>query len=152
MNPARRRLCIVSRDPVRCSELVLSLQALLDPDDEVEIIMDRRRSHVLDSERGQPDEPADSRRQNPDIDLAIRTKGFVIVPASTMMSRAAAEPDANDRARFENIITFRRSREPRPAPMGPARERPRAERTSSLRGALDAFEARVEDRRPADSL
>ncbi len=36
MNPARRSLCIVSRDPLQCSELVLSLQSLLDPDDEVD--------------------------------------------------------------------------------------------------------------------
>lgn len=151
MNPARRRLCIVSRDPVQCSELVLSLQASLDPDDEVEIIMDRRRANVLEPERGHLGEPADSRRENPDVDLAVRTKGFAIVAASTM-TRAAAEPDADDRARFENIVSFRRRGEPRPARMGPpARERSRAERTSGVRGALDAYESRVEDQRLADS-
>jgi len=44
VKPSRRSLCIVSRDPLQCSELVLSLQASLEPDDEVEIIMDRRRT------------------------------------------------------------------------------------------------------------
>jgi hypothetical protein len=151
MNPVRRRLCIVSRDPVQCSELVLSLQALLDPDDEVEIIMDRRRAHVLESERGHHDEPKDSRRQNPDVDLAVRTQGFAIVAASSVTC-AAAEPDADDRTRFENIVSFRRSREPRAARMEPpARERSRAERTSGVRDALDVCESRVANQRPTAS-
>jgi hypothetical protein len=65
MNPARRSLCIVSRDPLQCSELVLSLQSLLDPDDEVEIILDRRRG-VFEAQS----EGLDSR---PSIVVGIRT-------------------------------------------------------------------------------
>ena len=115
MNPSRRSVCIVSRDPLQCSELVLSLQALLDPDDEVEIIMDRRRPRELfETEPVERDEASRGRRKNPDVDLAVRTKGFAIVPAPPMTPGATTEPDADDRARFENVLSFRRRREPRP--------------------------------------
>ena len=105
----------MSRDPLQCSELVLSLQASLEPDDEVEIIMDRRRTgDLFESEsRGQERLPAD-RRCNTDLDLEVRTKGFAIVPGAAMTPRPREEPDAEDRARFENILSFRRRREPRP--------------------------------------
>jgi hypothetical protein len=43
------------------------------------------------------------RRHNPDVDLGVRTKGFVIVPAVPMTSRPREEPDAEERVRFENI-------------------------------------------------
>ena len=61
MKTSRRSLCIVSCDPLQCSELVLSLQASLDPDDEVEIVMDRRRARdVFDTKSGAP-EPVSGR-------------------------------------------------------------------------------------------
>ena len=44
MTASRRSLYIVSRDPVQCRELVLSLQTLLDPGEDVEIVIDRRRA------------------------------------------------------------------------------------------------------------
>jgi hypothetical protein len=114
MNPSRRSLCVVSRDPLQCSELVLSLQASLDPDDEVEIIMDRRRTRdEFDTRSGAPDPTSVERRHNPDVDLAVRTKGFAIVPAAPLTSRAGEEPDADERARFENILSFKRRHESR---------------------------------------
>ena len=114
MNPARRSLCIVSRDPLQCSELVLSLQASLDPDDEVEIVMDRRRDrNVFQTSAAEPDRGLVDRRQNPQVDLEVRTKGFAIVPGAPMTARRLTEPD-DDRARFENILSFRRRREARP--------------------------------------
>jgi hypothetical protein len=104
MQTSRGSLCIVSRDPLQCSELVLSLQASLDPEDEVEIVMDRRRARdVFDTTSGEPEPVSVERRHNPDVDLGVRTKGFVIVPAVPMTSRPREEPDAEERVRFENI-------------------------------------------------
>ena len=115
MTASRRSLCIVSRDPVQCSELVLSLQTLLDPNEEVEIVMDRRHAReVFD-----PDPPARhasmDRRSNPDVDLAVRTKGFAIVPVAPRATLGPDAPDADERARFENILSFKRRHDSRPA-------------------------------------
>lgn len=113
MTPVRRSLCIVSRDPLQCSELVLSLQASLEPDDEVEIIMDRRRARDLfETESRGPEPPPVDRQRHTDVDLEVRTKGFAIVPGAAM-PRATEEPDAEDRARFESILSFRRRHERR---------------------------------------
>lgn len=115
MNPPRRSLCIVSRDPLQCSELVLALQAGVEPDDEIEVIMDRRRERALFDTSVAPGEPQPDRRRNPDVDLAVRTKGFAIVPAAPRRrEREETDPDA-DRARFGNILSFRRARQARPA-------------------------------------
>jgi len=115
MNPSRRSLCIVSRDPLQCSELVLSLQASLEPDDEVEIVMDRRRARdVFGTEPREHERLPVDRRHNVDVDLEVSTKGFAIVPRAASSPRAPEEPGAEDRARFENILSFRRRRELRP--------------------------------------
>jgi hypothetical protein len=112
LNTSRRSLCIVSRDPLQCSELVLSLQASLEPEDEVEIVMDRRRARdMFDTKSGAPEPVSVERRHHPDVDLAVRTKGFAIVPAVPMTSRPHEESDAEERARFENILSFRRRHE-----------------------------------------
>jgi hypothetical protein len=114
MTASRKSLCIVSRDPVQCSELVLSLQTLLDPGEEVEIVMDRRRERaVFDPEP--PSGPAIDRRANPDVDLAVRIKGFAIVPAAPRATLGADAPDADERARFENILSFKRRHDSTPA-------------------------------------
>jgi hypothetical protein len=113
VSAAHRSLCIVSRDPVQCSELVLSLQSLLDPHDEVEIVTDRRRMG-LDA-AGVREPPAIDRRSHPDIDLAVRTKGFAIVSAAPSAGRSVDQPDAEDRARFENILSFKRRHDSRTA-------------------------------------
>jgi len=118
MSVPRRSLCIVSRDPLQCSELVLSLQASLEPDDEVEIIMDRRRPRgVFETESVALGPRAQDRRRNTAVDLEVQTKGFSIVPREAQTSRAPDEPDADDRARFESILSFKRRRGPRPGRM-----------------------------------
>jgi hypothetical protein len=114
MNAAHRSLCIVSQDPVQCSELVLSLQSLLDPSDEVEIVMDRRRTD-LEAKAGARERPSTERRSHPGVDLAVRTRGFAIVPAGQSAGRSGDQPDAEDRARFENILSFKRRHDLRPA-------------------------------------
>jgi hypothetical protein len=114
VNPPRRSLCIVSRDPLQCSELVLALQAGVEPDDEIEIIMDRRRDRALFDSGASPEEPRPDRRRNPDVDLAVKTKGFAIVSAMPRRKREEADTE-DDRARFGNILSFRRARQARPA-------------------------------------
>jgi hypothetical protein len=114
VHPPRRSLCIVSRDPLQCSELVLALQAGVEPEDEIEIIMDRRGDRALFDSSVSPGEPHRDRRRNPDLDLAVKTKGFAIVPAGPRRERAGADPE-DDRARFGNILSFRRARQARPA-------------------------------------
>src|SRR5438093_12702874 len=110
MNPARRSICIVSRDPLQCSDLVLSLQASLDPDDEVEIVMDRRRDrNVFQTSAAEPDRGLVDRRQNPQVDLEVRTKGFDIVPGAPMTARGLKELD-HDAAWVGNIVGLRRRR------------------------------------------
>jgi len=151
MNISRRSLCIVSRDPLQCSELVLILQASLDPDDEVEIVMDRRRARdVFDTKSGAPEPVSFERRHHPDVDLAVRTKGFAIVPAVPMTSRPREEPDAEERARFENILSFRRRHESRSGRVvgaaGAVMEAAtRTGRPSSTNGAIETYATRVED-------
>jgi hypothetical protein len=115
MTASRRSLCIVSRDPVQCSELVLSLQTLLDPGEDVEIVMDRRRAREVFDPEPPSGRPAIDRRANPDVDLAVRTKGFAIVPAAPRATLGADAPDANARARFENILSFKRRHDGKPA-------------------------------------
>jgi len=115
MTASRRSLCIVSRDPVQCSELVLSLQTLLDPGEEVEIVMDRRRAREMFDPEPLSGRPAIERRANPDVDLAVRTKGFAIVPAAPRATLGPDAPDADERARFENILSFRRRHDGKPA-------------------------------------
>ena len=92
----------------------MSLQALLDPDDEVEIILDRRRERgVFESKSEGLDQPPVDRRHNPHVDLKVRTKGFAIVPAAPMTPRSSTAPDADERERFESILSFKRRREAR---------------------------------------
>jgi hypothetical protein len=111
---AHRNLCIVSRDPLKCSELVLSLQASVEPDDEVEIMMDRRRECRFEASATELQQLPVERRKNLHVDLEVKTKGFAIVPKAPVTSRPPAETDSDDRARFENILSFRRKRESRP--------------------------------------
>ena len=108
MNPPRRSLCIVSCDPLQCSELVLALQADVEPEDEIEIIMDRRRDRALFESRLSAGQSHAERRRHPDIDLAVRRKGFAIVPATPRREREQADSE-DDRARFDSHQTPRAS-------------------------------------------
>jgi hypothetical protein len=48
------------------------------------------------------------------VDLEVRRKGFAIVPAGRLAPRPSEKIDADERARFENILSFRRRREAGP--------------------------------------
>ncbi len=70
-------LCIISRDPVRSGDFIEAVRASLPPEDNLEIITDRRRGGAS----REFDLKQDHRRQ-PQVDLALATNGFAIVPAS----------------------------------------------------------------------
>ena len=76
-----RRLCIVSNDRLVTGEFLQALQTSLDPDDEFEIIQDRRRANPSEAKRGAANQPSIDRRRHPHVDLALKKKGYSIVPA-----------------------------------------------------------------------
>jgi hypothetical protein len=107
VNLQRRSLCIVSRDPSLCGELVLSLQALLDPRDEVEIIMDRRCAPTgLETRPGELADWLVDRRRSAGVDLEVRTKGFAIVCAP-IAPGSSGDSDTDEYPRFDNLLCFR---------------------------------------------
>ena len=70
------RLCVVSRDRLRSGAFIAALRASLRPEDQLEIIMDRRHG----GSSGESDPKKDRRRQRR-VDLALEANGFAIVPA-----------------------------------------------------------------------
>jgi len=76
-----KRLCIVSNDRLVTGEFLQALQMSLDPDDECEIIPDRRRANPSEAKPGAADQSFMDRRRRPHVDLALKNKGYAIVPA-----------------------------------------------------------------------
>jgi len=72
-----RRLCIISREPLRSGHFIAALQATLGPEDLLEIIIDRRHG----GSAGQAALTEDRRHQRL-VGLALEADGFAIVPAS----------------------------------------------------------------------
>src|SRR5438128_408043 len=70
-----KRLCIVSRDRLRSGDFNAALRASVRPEDQLEIVMDRRHG----GSSGESD-PKEDRRQLR-VDLALEANGFAIVPA-----------------------------------------------------------------------
>jgi len=120
-----KRLCIVSHNRLRCDEFVEALQESLDPADEIEIILDRRRGRpATEAKPRTADQPSNDRRRHPYLDLALTRHGFAIVPALVtdplkMGARRARDilgspierlslEDADDRERLEHILDFER--------------------------------------------
>src|SRR5712691_5350770 len=90
-------LCIVSRDRLVTGELLEALQMSLDPDDELEIIPDRRRADwSVEAKPGAADQPSIDRRCHLYVDLALQKKGFSIVPAPVANPLRIAERLAPD--------------------------------------------------------
>jgi Double zinc ribbon len=75
-----KRLCIVSNDRLVTGEFLQALQMSLDPDDECEIIPDRRRANPSEAKPGAADQSLMDRRRRPYVDLALKNKGYAIVP------------------------------------------------------------------------
>ena len=75
-------LCIVSRDRLRGNDFIAALGASMRPDEQLEIIVDRRS--------GEPSndwDPAQDRRRRPQVDLALKANGFAVVPAPSQGGR-----------------------------------------------------------------
>ena len=120
------RLCIVSRDRLRSGDFIAALRVSLRPEDQLEIIMDRRHG----GSSGKSD-PKEDRRRQLRVDLALEADGFAIVPASvdqtkhrTALSLLLPEApierlspeDAEDEERLESILSFKRRRSGRLIP------------------------------------
>jgi len=121
-------LCILSGERLRGSVFVDALRESLRPHDQLEIIVDRRCGEPLGEW-----ERAEDRRRRPQVDLALRTNGFAVVPASgsapgpsedrTPLSRLLPSApgkrlayDAEDEERLEAIRDFKRGRSSGPVP------------------------------------
>jgi hypothetical protein len=75
------RLCIISRDRLLTGEFLKTLETL-DPDDELEIIPDRRRANPsVEAKPGTAEQPSVDRRRHLDVDNRLKVDGFAIVRA-----------------------------------------------------------------------
>jgi hypothetical protein len=87
------RLCIVSRDRLLTAAFLKALETTLDPDDELEIIPDRRRANP--SVEAKPDaaqQPSVDRRRHRHVDSRLKLDGFALVPASATGPTAQRTP------------------------------------------------------------
>jgi len=126
-----KRLCIISRDRPVTGEFLEALQMSLDPDDELEIIPDRRRANPsVEAKPRAVDQPSIDRRSHLYVDLALKKKGFSIVPAPVADPLRIADrlaPDVprspigrlslgdfdEDNRELERILQFKRRQEVR---------------------------------------
>ena len=69
-------LCIISGERIRGGDFIAALRASLRPHDQLEIIVDRRGGET----QGEWERAVD-RRRRPQVDAALRTNGFAMVPA-----------------------------------------------------------------------
>ena len=82
-----RRLCIVSRDRLDGRDFLAAVQASVQPEDYLEVIVDRRRGEPSSQWHG-----ANDRRKQPHVDLALQESGVAIVPAATPADERRREP------------------------------------------------------------
>jgi hypothetical protein len=76
------RLCIISRDRLLTGEFLKTLETL-DPDDELEIIPDRRRANPsVEAKPDAAEQPPVDRRRQLDVDRQLKVAGFAIVRAT----------------------------------------------------------------------
>ena len=116
-----RRLCIVTGDALPSREFIAALQTAVGPNEEIKIILDRRRGGPGIA----PGQPTVDRRRLPHVDRMVRMDGYAIVPVPTSPPRPPRVPNppiAPHPIERQRHPTERRSAEPRPA------ERPAFER------------------------
>jgi hypothetical protein len=105
---APKRLCIVSRDPHPVRAFVAALTTAVNPRDELEIIVDRRRGG---SARNQT---SIERRQHPPLAQALERVGVAIVPARYNLPAAPSierfDPKDTDEHELQRIVGFKRQR------------------------------------------
>ena len=131
-----RRLCIVTGDALPSREFIAALQTAVGPNEEIKIILDRRRGGPGIA----PGQPTVDRRRLSHVDRMVRMDGYAIVPVPTSPPRPPRVPDPPIAPRpieRQRHPTERRSAEPRPA------ERPAFERRS-FEDDTDADERELE--------
>jgi len=109
-----RRLCIVTGDALPSREFIAALQTAVGPNEEIEIILDRRRGGPGIA----PGQPPVDRRRLPHVDRMARMDGYAIVPVPTSPSRPPRVPDppiAPRPTERQRHPTERRAAEPRRA-------------------------------------
>jgi hypothetical protein len=90
---AARRLCVVSRNPLRSGVFIAGLPTSVGSQDQLEMIVDRRRG------RSPGDQPSIERRQRSSVVRALERDGFAIVlmPSGPASERAGVNgPQAQD--------------------------------------------------------
>jgi Double zinc ribbon len=122
-----KRLCIVSRDRLVTGEFLKALEMSLDPDDELEIIPDRRRANPpREAKLDAAERPSVDRRRHPHADSRLKMDGFTIVPAPASGPRAqktqrsllfqevpidgVSPEDLEEEERLESLRNFKRKR------------------------------------------
>jgi hypothetical protein len=76
------RLCILSRDRLLTGEFLKTLETTLDPDDELQIIPDRRRATPsVEAKLDPAEQQSVDRRRHQHVDSRLKLDGFAIVPA-----------------------------------------------------------------------
>ena len=88
------RLCILSRDRLLTGEFLKTLETTLDPDDELEIIPDRRRATPsVEAKLDAAEQPSlDRRRRHLHVESRLKLDGFAIVPAPATGPMAQRTP------------------------------------------------------------
>ena len=121
-----KRLCIVSPDRLITGAFLNTLQMSLDPDDELEIIPDRRRANpAVEAKPDAAEQPSVDRRRHPHVDRLLKMDGFAIVPGpagprvrkiplSLLLPEVPVErvspDDLEDEERLERVRNFKRKR------------------------------------------
>jgi len=96
-----RRLCIVSRDRLDGRDFLAAVQASVQPEDYLEVIVDRRRGEPSSQWHG-----ANDRRKRPHVDLALQESGVAIVPAATPADERRREPASRGPASRDRTSGF----------------------------------------------
>jgi hypothetical protein len=86
-----RRLCIVSRDRLDGRDFLSAVQAAVQPEDYLEVIVDRRRGEAPSQWRG-----ANDRRKRPHVELELQARGIAVVPAAVPGGERRPEPSPRD--------------------------------------------------------
>ena len=123
-----RCLCIVSRDRLFGRDFLAAVQTSVRPEDQLEIVVDRRRGEPSSQWQG-----AEDRRKRPHVDLALKKNGVAIVPAAFPGDERRPEPSLRDQTSgqvFEGRL-FARETPQREIPQreSPHREIPQNERS-----------------------
>jgi hypothetical protein len=71
---------------------MVALRQTLNPQDELKIVLDRRRNRPAAETPTRPDGPAVDRRRHQHLDLALEVDGFAIVPETVSVAISAAQP------------------------------------------------------------